>query len=67
MTSTGTALEKALSALAEGVPLSRAALQEFSDLDPASLEAVARAFVPPSSNRVLDGLTDYDDLFGLVR
>jgi HEAT repeat protein len=64
-----TALEKALSALAEGVPLSRAALQEFSDLDPASLEAVTRAWpgIPAKlKHTLLDGLHGLADESTLV-
>jgi HEAT repeat protein len=69
MTGTGTALEKALSALAEGVPLSRAALQEFSDLDPASLEVVARLWPGIPAKRkhtLLDGLHGLADESTLV-
>jgi HEAT repeat protein len=69
MSGTGTALEKALSALAEGVPLSRAALQGFSDLDPASLEAVTRAWpgIPAKLKYTfLDGLHGLADESTLV-
>jgi len=61
MSSTGTPLQKALSALTEGVPLSRPALQGFSDLDAASLEAVTRAWpgIPArAKHALLDGLHD---------
>ena len=69
MSGTGTALEKALSALAEGVPLSRAALQEFSDLDPASLQAVTRLWpsIPAKlKHAFLDGLHGLADDSTLV-
>lgn len=69
MSGAGTALQKALSALAEGVPLSRPALQEFSDLDPASLEAVSRAWpgIPArAKHALLDGLHGLADDSTLV-
>jgi len=69
MSGTGTALEKALSALAEGVPLSRAALQEFSDLDPTSLQTVARLWpgIPAKlKHTFLDGLHGLADESTLV-
>jgi len=60
----GTTLDKVLSELAEGAPLSRLSLQEFSDLDPASLLSVMQAWprIPAKQKYVLlDGLHELAD------
>jgi len=54
-----TALGRALSELIDGAPLSRRALQEFSDLDPASLQTVMQAWphiLAKQKHILLDGL-----------
>jgi len=64
-----TALDKVLSELRDGAPLSRRALQQFSDLDPASLETVMQAWslIPAKQkNGLLDALHKLADENTLV-
>jgi len=59
MTPPASRLERALSELADGASLTRRALQEFSDLDPTSLQNVMKAWpgIPAREKyRLLDGL-----------
>jgi HEAT repeat protein len=61
MSKPATALGRALSEQIDGVPLARRALQEFSDLDAASLEAVMQAWpyiAARQKHLLLDGLRD---------
>ena len=64
------ALQKVITELTDGgQKLSRRSLQEFSDLDPASLQAVLEAWprIPPERKRVLlDGLRELSDENTLV-
>ena len=69
MTDSRSALGKALAELADGAPLSRRALQEFSDLDPSSLQAVTQAWpgIPTKQKHwLLDALHELADENTLV-
>lgn len=64
MSQAPTGLGKALADLIDGAALSRRALQEFSDLDPAALEAVMQAWpgiAAAQKYTLLDGLHDLAD------
>jgi HEAT repeat protein len=69
MNAPATTLARVLTEITEGAPLSARLLQEFSDLDPASLEAVMQAWpgIPVSQQRLLvDGLYRFAETNTLV-
>lgn len=69
MSPTHAALQKVITELVDGGPLSRRSLQEFSDLDPASLELIFEAWprLPLDRKRtLLDGLRELSDQNTLV-